>query len=77
MAIPVNVGDVVNFATGPHMTPTTAQVTAVDNLRRIVMLNHLTGPLVGKPSGQVSLDHVRAQADPFQFTSRPVGPLWQ
>jgi hypothetical protein len=73
--IPVNVGDTVNFATGPHMTPTTATVTAVDNLRRVIMLNHLTGPLVGKPSGQVSLDHVRAQTDSFAPQVRD-GKVW-
>ncbi len=82
--IPINVGDTIQVSFGPHMATTnpqlgtgttTAAVTAVDNVRRIVMLNHLTGPLVGKPSGQVSLDHVRATSD--TFVTRPVGALWQ
>jgi hypothetical protein len=75
MSLPINPGDTVNFATGPHMTPTTATVTAVDNLRRIVMLNHLTGPLVGKPSGQVHMDHVRQPSESFAPMVRD-GKVW-
>jgi len=73
--LPVNVGDTVQFALGPHYTPTTATVVSVDNLRRLVMLNHLTGSLVGKPSGPVCLDHARQLSE--SFTPRCVGPLWQ
>jgi hypothetical protein len=80
--IPINVGDTIQVSFGPHQAasglygggPTTANVTAVDNFRRQLVVTHLTGPLVGKP-GMIHLDHARALTD--SFAPRPVGTLWQ
>jgi hypothetical protein len=70
----INVGDTVNIRFCIGQAPTTAQVTAVDPIRRLVSVTHLTGPLVGKPSTAIHMDHVRQPTEP-QYPL-PNGTAW-
>ena len=72
--VAINPGDTIQVSFGPHMVPTTAQVAAVDNIKRQLTVTHLSGPLQAK-TGTLHMDHARALSD--TFAPHCDGKLWQ
>jgi hypothetical protein len=74
MALPINVGDSILVSFGPHMATTTATVVTVDNLRRQLTVNHVTGALAAK-AGTIHMDHARQLSESFAPAVRD-GKVW-